>query len=68
MVSIARLSLDSLDFLSNLLVLLLRMLNSGIPDSGLLVHLSAATVDSLNGVGHSIAYEEVATYSCVSRP
>jgi hypothetical protein len=68
MVSIARRSLSSLDFLSNLLVLLLRMLNSGIPDSGLLVHLSEATAGSLNGVGHSTAYEEVATYSCVSPP
>jgi hypothetical protein len=42
------------------------MLNSGIPDSGLLVHLSEATAGSLNGVGHSTAYEEVATYSYVS--
>ncbi|KAF8239111.1 hypothetical protein L208DRAFT_142685 [Tricholoma matsutake] len=39
------------------------MLNSGISDSGLLVHLSEATAGSLNGVGHSTAYEEVATYS-----
>ena len=56
---------SSSDFLSNLLVLLLRMLNSGISDSGLLVHLSEATAGSLNGVGHSTAYEEVATYSYV---
>ena len=41
------------------------MLNSGISDSGLLVHLSEATAGSLNGVGHSTAYEEVATYSYV---
>ena len=53
----------SSDFLSNLLVLLLRVLNSGISDSGLLAHLSEATAGSLNGVGHSTAYEELATYS-----
>jgi len=56
---------SSSDFLSNLLVLLLRILNSGIPDSGLLAHLSEATAGSLSGVGHSSAYEELATYSCV---
>jgi len=54
---------SSSDFLSNLLVLLLRILNSGISDSGLLAHLSEATAGSLNGVGHSTAYEELATYS-----
>ncbi|KAG6830192.1 hypothetical protein H0H92_001779 [Tricholoma furcatifolium] len=52
----------SSDFLSNLLVLLLRILNSGISDSGLTMHLSEATAGSLNGVGHSTAYEEIATY------
>ncbi|KAF9446917.1 hypothetical protein P691DRAFT_803264 [Macrolepiota fuliginosa MF-IS2] len=53
----------SSDFLSKLLVLLLRILNSGISDSGLLAHLSEATAGSLNGVGHSTAYEEIATYA-----
>ncbi|KAF5353251.1 hypothetical protein D9756_007776 [Leucocoprinus leucothites] len=53
----------SSDFLSNLLVLLLRILNSGISDSGLLAHLSEATAGSLSGVGHSTAYEELATYT-----
>ncbi|EIM84487.1 uncharacterized protein STEHIDRAFT_123267 [Stereum hirsutum FP-91666 SS1] len=53
----------STDFLSNLLVLLLRILNSGLSDSGLLVHLSEATAGSLNGVGHSTIYEELGTYS-----
>jgi hypothetical protein len=53
----------SSDFLSNLLVLLLRVLNAGLSDSGLLAHLSEATAGSLNGVGHSTAYEEIATYS-----
>ncbi|KAF9472217.1 hypothetical protein BDN70DRAFT_887238 [Pholiota conissans] len=53
----------SSDFLSNLLVLLLRILNAGMSDSGLIAHLSEATAGSLNGVGHSTAYEEVATYS-----
>lgn len=47
------------------MVLLLRILNSGISDSGLLAHLSEATAGSLNGVGHSTAYEEIATYSYV---
>lgn len=53
---------SSSDFLSNLLVLLLRIMNSGISDSGLLAHLSEATAGSLNGIGHSTAYEEIATY------
>ena len=47
---------SSSDSLSNLLlVLLLRILNSGISDSGLLAHLSEATAGLLNGVGHSTA-------------
>ncbi|KAF8801748.1 hypothetical protein BYT27DRAFT_7226663 [Phlegmacium glaucopus] len=53
----------SSDFLSNLLVLLLRILNSGISDSGLIAHLSEATAGSLIGVGHSTAYEELTTFS-----
>ncbi|KAJ7487416.1 hypothetical protein B0H11DRAFT_2013225 [Mycena galericulata] len=53
----------SSDFLSNLLVLLIRVMNSGLPDSGLLNHLSEATAGSLNGVGHSTVYEEIANYS-----
>jgi hypothetical protein len=42
-------SLSPSDFLCNLLVLLLRILNSGLSDSGLLMHLSEATAGSLNG-------------------
>jgi hypothetical protein len=57
---------SSSDFLSNLLVLLLRVKNVGLSDSGLLTHLSEATAGSLNGIGHSSAYEELATYSWVS--
>lgn len=57
---------SSSDFLSNLLVLLLRVMNVGLSDSGLLAHLSEATAGSLNGIGHSTAYEELATYSWVS--
>ncbi|TFY75038.1 hypothetical protein EWM64_g8973 [Hericium alpestre] len=53
----------SSDFLSNLLVLLMRVLNTGLSDSGLVAHLSEATAGSLSGVGHSTAYEEMATYS-----
>ncbi|KAH7924132.1 hypothetical protein BV22DRAFT_536268 [Leucogyrophana mollusca] len=53
----------SSDFLSNLLVLLLRIRNAGLSDSGLIAHLSEATAGSLNGVGHSTAYEEVATFA-----
>ncbi|KAL0953078.1 hypothetical protein HGRIS_007278 [Hohenbuehelia grisea] len=53
----------SSDFLSNLLVLLLRIMNAGLSESGLLTHLSEATAGSLNGVGHSTAYEELATFS-----
>jgi len=53
----------SSDFLSNLVVLLLRIRNAGLSDGGLLTHLSEATAGSLNGIGHSTAYEELATYS-----
>ncbi|EIW74973.1 hypothetical protein CONPUDRAFT_132566 [Coniophora puteana RWD-64-598 SS2] len=53
----------SSDFLSNLLVLLLRIRNAGLSDSGLLTHLSEATAGSLNGIGHSTVYEEIATFS-----
>lgn len=57
---------SSSDFLSNLLVLLLRVMNVGLSDSGLLTHLSEATAGSLSGIGHSTAYEELSTYSFVS--
>lgn len=53
----------SSDFLSNLLVLLTRVLNAGLDDSRLIVHLSEATAGSLSGVGHSTPYEEMGTYS-----
>ncbi|KAI0319411.1 hypothetical protein OF83DRAFT_1055033 [Amylostereum chailletii] len=53
----------SSDFLTNLLVLLVRILNSGLSDSGLAAHLSEGTAGSLNGIGHSTAYEELETYS-----
>lgn len=54
---------SSSDFLSNLLVLLLRIRNAGLDDGGLITHLSEATAGSLSGVGHSSAYEEPATYA-----
>ena len=54
---------SSSDFLSNLLVLLIRILNSGISDSGLIAHLSEATAGSLIGVGHSSVYEDLTTFS-----
>ncbi|KAH6867890.1 hypothetical protein BKA70DRAFT_387392 [Coprinopsis sp. MPI-PUGE-AT-0042] len=57
----------SSDFLSNLLVLLLRIRNSGIPDGGLLAHLSEATAGSLSGIGHSTAYEEPSTFALAVR-
>ncbi|KAM5534128.1 hypothetical protein V8D89_012148 [Ganoderma adspersum] len=53
----------SSDFLSNLLILLIRILNAGLSDRGLLAHLSEATAGTLSGIGHSTAYEEPATYS-----
>ncbi|PPR02906.1 hypothetical protein CVT24_012213 [Panaeolus cyanescens] len=53
---------SSSDFLCALLVLLIRIINAGLPDSGLIAHLSEATAGSLSGVGHSTAYEELATY------
>ncbi|KAJ7071196.1 hypothetical protein C8F01DRAFT_1206765 [Mycena amicta] len=54
----------SSDFLSNLLVLLIRVLNAGLTERGLVTHLSEATAGSLNGVGHSTAYEEIGNYTC----
>ncbi|RDX43370.1 hypothetical protein OH76DRAFT_1361312 [Lentinus brumalis] len=53
----------SSDFLSNLLILLIRIRNAGLSDRGLLAHLSEATAGTLSGIGHSTAYEEPATYS-----
>ncbi|KAF8998037.1 hypothetical protein BDQ17DRAFT_1428716 [Cyathus striatus] len=53
----------SSNFLSNLLVLVLRILNTNFSDSGLLAHLSEATAGSLNRVGYSTLYEELAAYS-----
>ncbi|KAH9943640.1 hypothetical protein B0H21DRAFT_748321 [Amylocystis lapponica] len=53
----------SSDFLANLLVLLIRIMNSGLSDGGLLAHLSEATAGTLSGVGHSSIYEEPATFS-----
>ncbi|PCH42800.1 hypothetical protein WOLCODRAFT_138070 [Wolfiporia cocos MD-104 SS10] len=53
----------SSDFLSNLLVLLIRIMNAGLSDGGLLTHLSEATAGTLSGVGHSSVYEELATFS-----
>jgi len=58
---------SSSDFLSNLLVLLLRIRNAGFDDAGLITHLSEATAGSLSGVGHSSAYEEPATYALAVR-
>ncbi|KAH9837583.1 uncharacterized protein C8Q71DRAFT_796153 [Rhodofomes roseus] len=53
----------SSDFLTNLLVLLIRILNAGLSDGGLLIHLSEATAGTLSGIGHSTVYEELATFS-----
>ncbi|KAG8908770.1 hypothetical protein FRB99_003008 [Tulasnella sp. 403] len=44
------------DFLSNLIVFLLRVRNAGLDDGGLITHLSEATAGSLSGVGHSTPY------------
>ncbi|KAF9258763.1 hypothetical protein L218DRAFT_934493 [Marasmius fiardii PR-910] len=54
---------SSSDFLSNLLVLLLRVMNCGLSESGLLAHLSDVTAGTLSGVGHSTAYEELSNYA-----
>lgn len=58
----ADVSASSSDFLSKLFVLLLRIRNAGVSDSGLLMHLSEVTAGSLSGIGHSTPYEELATY------
>ena len=55
-------SYSSSDFLLNLLVLLFHILNSGMSDSGLLLHLFEVTAGFLNRVGHQTAHEKVATY------
>jgi hypothetical protein len=44
-------------------VLLIRIMNTGLNDSDLLLHLSEATAGSLSGIGHSTPYEEVSTYA-----
>ncbi|KAJ1300778.1 hypothetical protein OPQ81_002421 [Rhizoctonia solani] len=54
---------SSSDFLSNLLVLLLRVKNAGLDEHGLVTHLSEATAGSLSGIGHSTAYEDLAPYT-----
>ncbi|KAL6307306.1 hypothetical protein BKA93DRAFT_837746 [Sparassis latifolia] len=51
------------DFLTNLLILLVRIMNAGLSDGGLLAHLSEATAGSLSGIGHSTVYEEPETFS-----
>ena len=53
---------NSSDFLSNLMVLLLKMRNAGVDDGGLLMHLSEATAGSLSGIGHSTAYLDPGAY------
>ncbi|KAH7107698.1 hypothetical protein BKA62DRAFT_143365 [Auriculariales sp. MPI-PUGE-AT-0066] len=58
---------SSSDFLSNLLILLIRLRNAGIDDAGLIAHLSEATAGSVSGVGHSTAYEELGVYSLAVR-
>ncbi|KAF8687597.1 hypothetical protein RHS03_09922, partial [Rhizoctonia solani] len=58
---------SSSDFLSNLLVLLLRVKNAGLDEHGLIVHLSEATAGSLSGIGHSTAYEDTGPYTLAVR-
>ncbi|KAG8964145.1 hypothetical protein FRC03_002153 [Tulasnella sp. 419] len=55
------------DFLSNLIVFLLRIRNAGLDDSGLLNHLSEATAGSLSGVGHSTPYSNAGCYELAVR-
>ena len=57
---------SSSDFLSNLLVLLLRTWNAGIDNGGLLTDLSEAAADSLRGVCHSTAYLDKSVYTYVN--
>ncbi|CAE6449529.1 unnamed protein product [Rhizoctonia solani] len=58
---------SSSDFLSNLLVLLLRVKNAGLDEHGLVTHLSEATAGSLSGIGHSTAYEDLGPYTLAVR-
>ncbi|CAE6506704.1 unnamed protein product [Rhizoctonia solani] len=58
---------SSSDFLSNLLVLLLRVKNAGLDEHGLVIHLSEATAGSLSGIGHSTAYEDLGPYTLAVR-
>lgn len=55
------------DFLSNLIVLLLRIRNAGLDDSGLITHLSEGTAGSLSGVGHSTPYGYSGCYDLAVR-
>jgi hypothetical protein len=50
------------DFILNLIVLGLMMLNAGLDDQGLISHLSEATAGAWRGVGHSNAYEDPGGY------
>ncbi|KAG8888786.1 hypothetical protein FRB98_006798 [Tulasnella sp. 332] len=55
------------DFLSNLIVLLLRIRNAGLDDGGLITHLSEGTAGSLSGVGHSNPYLNQGCYELAVR-
>lgn len=55
------------DFITNLIVLLLRIRNAGLDDSGLITHLSEATAGSLSGVGHSTPYLYSGCYELSTR-
>ncbi|KAG9006214.1 hypothetical protein FRB94_000909 [Tulasnella sp. JGI-2019a] len=55
------------DFLSNLIVLLLRIRNAGLDDGGLITHLSEGTAGSLSGVGHSNPYLNQECYELAVR-
>jgi hypothetical protein len=50
------------DFIINLIVLGLMMLNAGLDDQGLISHLSEATAGAWRGVGHSTPYEDAGPY------
>jgi hypothetical protein len=51
------------DFIINLIVFGLMMLNAGLDDQGLISHLSEATAGAWRGVGHSTPYEDAGPYA-----
>ena len=58
---------EAVDFLSNLVILTLRIRNAGIGDHSLIAQISESLAGALSGVGHSTIYEEPSVYALAVR-